>query len=255
MGNFVANPNINPNPNPNIKPNIKPIVNIKKKITTQIISNEPFEFDYKKFKIDENLQLKFKNSFNEPIDDKLIQKLRLYDKIIFGFNFNQNVKNKFPSNIISIQFGHNFNKSIDNLTIVDEIDTIQEIILSEKFNQPVNNLSPNIKKISFGFEFNNDVSNLPNKLEYIKFGYDFNSNVDYLPSSLIYVIFGNSFNQTIDNLPSSIKYIELSKDFSKQINAIPFNLEKIKFDKYYYDNNKEHLDNILVSKEFIEICF
>ena len=57
-------------------------------------------------------QIKFFNSFNDPIDLRVVNKFRLYDKIIFGFSFNQDVKNKIPSNVIFIQFGHNFNKSI-----------------------------------------------------------------------------------------------------------------------------------------------
>jgi hypothetical protein len=222
------------------------------KKTVQIISKEPFEFDYKKYKISENLEIKFVNSFNE---EKVIGKFRLYDKIIFGFSFNQNVKNKITSNIIFIQFGHNFNKLIDNLIIDHEQSNIQEIILGDKFNQSVNNLSPCIKKISFGYEFNHLVNNLPNELEYIKFGDNFNNNVDYLQCSLIYIIFGNSFNYNIDNLPSSIKYIELGKNFSKKINCVPFGLEKIKLEKNYYGNNKEYLDKMLLSNEFVEIFF
>ena len=97
---------------------------------------------------------------------------------------------------------------------------------------------------------------MPNGIEYIKFGNNFNNNVDYLPCSIIDIVFGDCFNYDIDNLPSSIKTIEIGcKNFSKQINNIPFGLEKIKLEKNYYDNNKEHLDKILLSNEFIEIFF
>ena len=207
MGNLFSNTNTNTNTNLNKKKyssdkNIKSnkiitedknfqIKQIHQKNTIQIISKEPFEFDYKKYKIGKNLEIKFKNSFNDQIDDKIINKFRLFDKIIFGFSFNQDVKYIIPSNILFIQFGHNFNNLIDNLVIKNEQDKIQEIILGEKFNQPVNNLSPNIKKILFGYEFNYPVINLPNGLEYIKFGNDFNHNVDYLPCSLTCVVFGN----------------------------------------------------------------
>lgn len=250
MGNFLSN---RKKQNQIIEP-IQIKSNESKKIMP-IELNKPVEFDYKKYKIGNNLEIKFKNSFNDPIDEKIISKFRFYEKIIFGFSFNQHMKNKIPSSILFIQFGHNYNKSIDNLVIEEEQDNIKELVLGEKFNQEVNNLSPGIKKISFGYDFNKPVNNLPNGIEYIKFGNNFNNNVDYLPCSLISIIFGNSFNNDINNLPSSIKYIELGKDFSKKINNIPFSLEKIKFEKNYYDNNKEYLDIILFSNEFIEICF
>ena len=159
MGNFFSNTNLYKKTLPvnnkiiTIDKDFK-IKQIYQKNTIQIISKESFEFDYKKYKIGINLEIKFKNSFNEQIDEKIINKFRLYDNIIFGFSFNQDVKNKIPSNILFIQFGHNFNNLIDNLVIKNEQDNIQEIIVGEKFNQPVNNLSPNIKKISFGYEFN-----------------------------------------------------------------------------------------------------
>lgn len=224
-------------------------------LSNDIIKSINFDKNSNIYKIGTNLEITFKNSFNKNIDEKIINKLRLYDKIIFGFSFNQDVKNKIPTNVISIHFGHNFNKSIDNLTIEDEIDNIEEIILGERFNQEVNNLSPGLKRISFGYEFNKTVNNLPNKLEYIRFGHDFNNNVDYLPCSLEYIIFGESFNKNIDNLPSTIKCLELSKNFNHQINFIPIGLEKIKFVKKYYEDNKEHLNNIISSNEYIEISF
>lgn len=252
MGNFFSNTTQTKQNQTNIKEDIK---SNEPKKNIQIYSDRPFEFKKKIYKIGNNLEIKFKNSFNEKINDELIKKFRLYDKIIFGFSFNQEVKNKIPSNILFIKFGHNFNNSIDNLTIDGEYENIQEIILGEKFNKEVNNLSPRIKKISFGYDFNNPVNNLPNGIEYIKFGNNFNNNVDYLPCSLIYIIFGNTFNHDINNLPSSLKYIELGRDFSKKINNIPFGLEKIKFEKNYYENNKEYLNKILLSDEFIEICF
>jgi len=225
------------------------------KQTIQIKSLEDYVSAFKKYKISENLEIKFFNSFNEPIIPILISKFRLYDKIIFGFSFNQPVKNKIPGNIQFIQFGHNFNMCIDNLVIPGEDDILEELVLGDKFNQPVNNLSPNLKKISFGYEFNNYVDNLPNNIEYIKFGHNFNYQVDYLPCSLKYIIFGNNFNFTIDNLPSSIVYVELDKEFNKSINCIPVNLKKIKLNKEYYEKNKKHIENIILSNEFIEICF
>lgn len=255
MGNFFINKNHTKDLEEQQYLEISKKIIIPEKRTIQINSNKSFEFNHKKYKIGENLEIRFKNSFNEQLDTKIICKFRLYDKIIFGFSFNKDVSNTIPSNILFIQFGHNFNKSINDLVIENEEDNIDEIILGENFNQDVNNLPPKIKKISFGYNFNKPVDNLPNGLEFIKFGNNFNQTIDYLPCSLLYIYFGDSFNLSIDNLPSSIKHIELGKNFILQINNIPLSLEKIKFDKNYYDNNKVNIDRILYLKEFVEIYF
>ena len=227
------------------------------KILTHVKLKKDYDLTYiQKYKISKNLEIKFKNSFNDQITEKLIDKFRLYDKIIFGFSFNQELKNKIPSNIIYIQFGHNFNRSISNLMIFGEQENIlEELVLGEKFNQSVNNMSPNLKRISFGYDFNHPVENLPTNIEYIKFGHEFNQNIDYLPCALKYIIFGFKFNQSIDNIPSSIIYIELGSEFNKSINYIHPNIKKMKLNKDYYDKNKVQIDNITLANEFIEISF
>lgn len=221
----------------------------------QLNLNLDYDNNYKKYKISINQELQFKNSFNEIIDEKTINKFRFHNKIIFGFSFNQDVKNKFTSNILFIQFGHNFNKPISCMVVEEEEDNIEEIILDVRFNQNVNNLSQKLKKISFGYAFNFPVDNLPNNIEFIKFGNNFNQNIDNLPCSLICVIFGVNFNYNIDNLPSSVKYIEIGEKFAKEINNLPFDLKKIKLNKKFFDVNKEHLTKILCSNDFVEITY
>lgn len=225
------------------------VISIPPKCTTQLVyDNDYLHIENKladKYKIGTNLDIRFKNSFNEPIGEKLTNIFRLYEKIIFGFSFNQVVKNKIPSSITSIQFGHNFNHDICQIALIGEQENIEEFILGEKFNQDVGNLSAKLKKIIFGYEFNKDVSNLPTQIEYVQFGHNFNQAVDYMPCSLKYIIFGNCFNQSVDNLPSSIEYIELYGDFDVQISYLPHNLKKIKLDQDYYEKNKSHIDNII----------
>lgn len=217
------------------------------KRTIQLKYDRDYVIPKEKYKIGHDLDIKFKNSFNEPIDEKLINKFRMYNRIVFGFSFNQIVKNKIPSSITHIQFGHNFNQDICNIVILGENDLMEEFVLGEKFNQLVNNLSPNLKFISFGYDFNHPVDNLPNQIEFIKFGHNFNHPVEFLPNSLKHIIFGNSFNFSIDNLPSSIEYIELYGEFDKKISCIPFGLKEMKLDQDYYERNKSHLDDLLVS--------
>jgi len=224
----------------------KKILEINKNIDLQL---------HPEYKIGENLEIIFKNSFNKTIEDKEINKFRLYDKIIFGFSFNQSITNKIPSNIIFIKFGHNYNKSIEQIVIDGEEDNIQELILGEKFNLPVKNISPNIKKLTFGNDFNLPVDNLPCKLEFIKFGNNFNQNVDYLPCSLKEVIFGNSFNHQLENLPSSIEIIELGQNFNHSITFLPIGLRKLILNKVYYEKNKNVISKLVSGCEIISLSY
>lgn len=265
MGNFFSKKKTNKTnshynePSPSYNKNKNKYHNNKnfevKILDSEKIYNFNLNFNNKIYKIDKEDEIIFKNSYNDIIDENSICILRKFNRIIFGFSFNQEVKNKFSSNVIYIQFGHNFNKSINFMIIEGEEDNIQELILGEKFNHPVDNLPPRLKKISFGYEFNYPVNNLPNSIEYIKFGNNFNQNIDYLPCSLINIILGNNFNYNIDNIPSSIQFIEIGKNFNKSINNVPLGLKKIKFEKNYYENNKEYLDKIFLLNEFIEISF
>ncbi len=49
------------------------------------------------------------------------------------------------------------------------------------FNQPVDNLPPNLTHLEFGILFNHSVNNLPSNLTVLTFGYVFNQPVDNLP--------------------------------------------------------------------------
>lgn len=232
---------------------------IKIKKTEVIKSDKDLKINKFKFKIDlEKYEIKFINSFNDELNDKYIKLFKRYKKIIFGFSFNHTVKNKIPINIVFIQFGHNFNQSIDDMILDNDMDNskLEELIFGEHFNQPVNNLFQGIIKITFGHKFNQDVSNLPTTLEYIKFGDDFNQYVDYLPSSLICIIFGYNFNQSIDNLPSLIEELDIGgKCFNHMIQILPNELRKIKLNSMYYSINMDKLKIIIKPDIIVELNY
>jgi hypothetical protein len=232
MGNFFFKNNSN-NINNTTNSTNTTTNSYKIKKTEVIKSDKDLKINKFKFKIDlEKYEIKFINSFNDELNDKYIKLFKRYKRIIFGFSFNHKIKNKIPTNIIFIQFAHNFNQSIDNMILDDDTDNskLKELIFGNHFNQQVNNLFQGIEKITFGYKFNQDVSNLPTTIEYLKFGNDFNQSVDYLPSSLICVIFGNNFNQSIDNLPSLIEELDIcGNEFNYQIQILPNELKKIKY--------------------------
>ena len=78
---------------------------------------------------------------NIPLDEKMIKEMEKYDcKVVeFEVQFNQSLCDNLPSRIEKIVFKEKFNK----------------------FNQPVDNLPKELKKITFGYHFNKPVDNLP----------------------------------------------------------------------------------------------
>lgn len=77
------------------------------------------------------------------MNEKYIKLFKKYKRIIFGFSFNRTMKNKIPTNIVFIQFAHNFNQSINNLpSLIEELD-----IGGKCFNHMIQILPNELKKI------------------------------------------------------------------------------------------------------------
>lgn len=117
-----------------------------------------------------------------------------------------------------------FNVLIDNLP-----NKLEELKLGYHFNQPINNLPPNLKKLSFNFSsrFKHNIDNLPKNLEYLDLGDDneFNNNLDNLPPALKILKTGSKFNQKLDYLPINLKVLEVGHSFNQILNNLPKNLE------------------------------
>ena len=97
----------------------------------------------------------FKSEFNKPLDD-YINIISKYDKLIF-------------SNYSNVKIYMETNNQLKS--------EFYKYYLKSKFNQEVNNLSPNITHLTFGWQFNQEVNNLPQNLTHLTFGYDFNQEV------------------------------------------------------------------------------
>jgi len=115
----------------------------------------------------------------------------------------------FCSDINDIKY--DFNK-IDNLIIN----------FSRDFDQPIDDLPLNTKKIIFnGYiedydwypnGFNQSLNNLPFSITHIeiKLNMFFNQSLDYLPNSITHLhIESDAFNKNLDNLPNTLKYLHI----------------------------------------------
>lgn len=177
--------------------------------------------------------------FNQSIDI-----LKNYDirKLRLGRDFNNNINN-LPINLEKLFLGMKFNnpvgyyqeetseyisflpKTLKELVFLGAYygeegydystfnhplnpylpEGIKTLVLSDCYEQSIDNLPNGLEKLTFGMLFNGLVENLPNTLKKIHFGNNFNSPVDFLPINLEELIFQGEFNQSLDNLPVTLK--------------------------------------------------
>ena len=150
----------------------------------------------------------FEDYFNEELTPEIINFLSNYQRVKFGWYFNQPIHEDSSTGKSSI-----LPKSILYLE------------LCFHFNQSVDNLPSCLTHLKFGNSFNQPVDNLPNSLTYLEFGNYFNQPVYNLPELLTVLVFGNNFNQPINKFPNSLKKIEIPKNYS---HPLPDNVEVVK---------------------------
>ncbi len=136
------------------------------------------------------LELEFGYSFNQPVDDlklpQSLQKLKMGKsfnqpldgiklpngiKSITLFDFNQDISNvQFPYYLERLDLGVEFNQSLDQVHFPD---TFTELILSTKFDQPINRLPKSLKRLVLNDTFNRPLAELPPLLESLHLGKSF----------------------------------------------------------------------------------
>jgi hypothetical protein len=123
----------------------------------------------------------------------------------------------------SIKLPKNFDEEIFNILPVN----IVELIFDDTFNKPISFYPRNIKKITFGWYFNQVVNNLPEKLEEIHFNGYFNQELDNLPLTVNYITLGAFFDKKLDLLPLGLRVIHFGRLYSHQLENLPMEIEKI----------------------------
>ena len=112
----------------------------------------------------------------------LIQKLSSLKKIVFGQNFNMQIKPlECLFNLKILCLGNGFNQSIEP---IKNLKQLNEISFGYSFNQPIDALSNCIQlsKVTFGFSFNQPIDALSNCIQLSK------------------ISFRNSFSQLVNEL-------------------------------------------------------
>lgn len=214
----------------------------------------------------------FNDIFNEPISN-LSNVLSLRKTIVFGKDFNQSLST-LPSNVEKIYLGKNFQKSIIDLpsninSIIfanDNIfygsldylhDNVQELILSDNYNEIINRLPGSLKTLILGKSYSYKINEFPSCLIYLDIGDNYTDSLDNLPKSLETLIVGGRFNNfikypetlkyliikensslatTFDNLPNSLIYFSLQNNYNLPISKLSDSIMCLSLGKYYNGN-------------------
>ena len=121
------------------------------------------------------------------------------------------------------------------------------------FNQPVDNLPPNLKHLEFSDSFN-PVKHLPHGLTHVTFGMKFNCSVDHLPSSLLHLHFGIYFNHPLDHLPPSLmelRFPEYSPIFNHSLELLPSTITSLNI-PFSFNQTINKLPHSLTSLEIYD---
>lgn len=98
--------------------------------------------------------------------------------------------------------------------------SVDNIIFSHEFNQPVNNLPRNVRRVEFGSNFNRNIRCL-SKYDYIKYlevGESFNKKLDHLPDCLEELVIANPYYPyNLNRLPKNLKKLVVHTVFDKNI--------------------------------------
>lgn len=226
------------------------------------------------------------NQFNQPIDI-----LKNYDirKLRLGRDFTNNINN-LPINLEKLFLGMKFNnpigyyqedtkehisflpKTLKKLSFLGAYygeegydystfnhplnpylpEGIRTLVLSDCYEQSIDNLPIGLEKLTFGMLFNDLVENLPCTLKKLHFGNNFNSPVDFLPINLEELIFQGEFNQSLDNLPVTMKkLIFMSGDdtdvryyrcsFNRSLDNLPIGLKVLNMEVTEFNLSLDNL--------------
>lgn len=104
---------------------------------------------------------------------------------------------------------------------IEDMKKCDGIIFGRSFNQPINNIPPNIKSIQFGERFKQKVNNLPDSVKEISFSNNYNQKLDLLPESVEIIDLGYGYHQKLDNLPKGLIELNLT-DYQLELSNLPF---------------------------------
>lgn len=195
------------------------------------------------------------NIYNIPISINEL-KIGLRYKFLSNLFLNSKV-NEYNLKILRIGYSYkNHSSAVTNFDLTTIPRTIEELELGDEFNQELNFLPQNLKKITFGFNFKHNIkpNDLPETIESIILGYIFNIKMTKYPKNLRYFELGRNFSQNLDNLPNGLTCLVINERFQQTLINLPNTLKTLKFDDFAEFNKElvlpDSLENLVLGKYF-----
>ncbi len=163
------------------------------------------------------------NLINIPntVEEIYFSKYSIFDKEI-----------TLPENIKILQFGYQFNRSID--------------ILPEK-----------LKVLIFGSSFQRMLPPFPNSLKYIVFGDMYDSPFQNLPCNLISLSLGYLYNCQLPEFPQKMRKLIIGESYRQKLPMLPKSLKTLYLYSFYkqnmYEYNFLYLREIILADKYINI--
>lgn len=139
-----------------------------------------------------------------------------------------------------------FNKEL----FIDLSDYITELYIGFSFDNELDFLPPNIKKLTFGSNFNNEIKQnvIPNTVQYLSFScinYNY-SLLNVFPNSIIELyLYSNDLELEPNVIPNSVKILHISSKIKE--NVIPNSVE------FLYYNSDCELDPYILPNSIIKL--
>lgn len=156
-----------------------------------------------------NSRLVVEYKFNSELDEKFIVECNQVKSLVFNnftsINHMDLNMNKFSYKEDKRIFwrGARFNKEIGILAETE----LMKIEFGAKFNKSVSNLPSSLEILILGSEFNQELNNLPTNLKFLSLACSekFDYSLDYLPAGLEKLVLHQYWHIPLENLPTGIE--------------------------------------------------
>lgn len=153
------------------------------------------------------------------------------------------------------------NKIYKSLKDIDDLSDYDEIELYGKFNESLEYLPNNIKRIYWSSQnniFNLPLDNLPSQLVELNLSSltKFNQKLIRLPSGLKKIKLCESYTHSLETLPENLEYLSIHDNYNIELANLPCNLKTLviprwcKYNKSL-DNLPLNLENLIIYGEYI----
>ncbi len=183
---------------------------------------------YKIIEADYDDYLHFENNFNSDLELEDLDMISKFRKVCFGYSFNKPITN-LPSNVEELHLSESYNQSVDNLC-----KPVINLCCVFNFLCTWNLKYYNLKILVISGKFNQSIDKLPDSIEHLILIGSFNQPINKLPNKLSYLKIVGPFNQPIKSFPKYLdKIIITNKDYEYSLNHLPEGISNIKVSSHY----------------------